>query len=98
MPLVARRNPEYRRTRGRGLRVFAVASHGWYLLGALGLLATPRVRLAALLALPWLVTTGRRLRASRPRWRTLLALRVLISGADVAAGIAGSVRHRRLFL
>lgn len=98
LPLVVRRNPEYRRTRGRALGVFLTASHGWYVLGVAGVAIAPRRPIGLVLALPWTLTSARRIRASRPRWRRLLAIRAIVVGADIAHAARGSLRHRRLFL
>jgi glycosyltransferase involved in cell wall biosynthesis len=99
LPLVAKRHPEVRRLFPLGR--FWRPSHIFLLAAAAGLLASPRVRPAALLALPYGRDLLRR-RGTHPRGRLRAAAElpanVAIDAVEVAALARGSAAHRTLFL
>jgi hypothetical protein len=98
MALVVKRNPEYRRTKGAGCGLFLMPPHGSWLLGAVGLLGATRRPALALLAVPWLHGTSRRMRNGRGRLWQRVAERSVIHGFDVGATVAGSVRYRTVLI
>ena len=97
MALVVKRNPDYRRAACAG-GVFVTPLHGWWTLGAVGLLAAARRPALALLALPWVLETSSGMGVVPERLWQRVAARAVIHGFDVGATVSGSVRYRTVLI
>lgn len=100
LPLLVRRHPGVRRDFPMGL--FWKRTHAWAPFAALGIALLRRTRLAALLAVPYLIhaTPSRHGQHPRGRLRALSELpgRFALDVAEMLVLARGSIRHRTPFL
>ena len=99
LPLLLRRHPRLRGEFAMGM--FWKRSHAWAPLATLGVVKMKRSRLAALLALPYLVhATPKYGEQPRPRLRAAFEVpgRYVVDVAEMVALAWGSIKHRTPFL